>query len=243
MNNTSDITRKIRALLDKAERSEYAHERDAFTAKAMALMAEHQITNAMIEAQRNLGSASETLLERTIILGSGPYVRARLSLLTSVAQANGCKVLTAVRAQHREAYVNGFLTDVDRTELMFTSLLVQAVQEANRQHIPTGLRAVAVRRSFLFGFATRIDERLAAAKADASAAYTSSDLKDAPSVAMVLADRDYRVDAYITKRYGKVRSMGNASPIVATGFAEGRHAASRADIGVRRLDHRLAIEQ
>lgn len=235
MNDTADLTRKIRALLDKAERSEFEYERDAFTAKAMALMAAHQISQAMVDAAATNTDSPGSIVERTVSLGSGPYVRARLQLLTAVASAQSCRVLTAVRASGRDAFLHGYPADVERAEVLFTSLLVQAVAEANRLEIPTGLRAVTVRRSFLFGFAVRIDERLAQMKKDAVQDFAARSDATLSSVALVLTERDAQVDAYIRSRYGNVRSMASASPVSRTGFGDGQRAASSADLGFRQV--------
>lgn len=228
---TSDMARKIRALLDKAENTEYTYERDAFTAKAMSLMAAHQITEAMIDAAGNVEDRRGKLTERQILLGAGPYVRARLRLLDVVGKSNCCRLVTYVTFNGRVATLNGFESDIDRAEMLYTSLLVQAVNEANRMEIPSGLKTVAVRRSFLFGFATEVETRLRAARTEAATEFETEVSADSPSVALVLADRDAQVSDFMHRRYGKLHSLGASAPISTQGFAHGRAAGARANLG------------
>lgn len=232
---TTAIAHRIRALLDKAESSEYTHERDAFTAKAMALMAEYRITEAMLDAARDPQARRGRITEREILLGSGPYVRARLGLLCQVADANSASVVTHVGWDGRVATVNGYESDLSRIEMLYTSLLVQATQAATRLATPRGVSTVSVRRSFLFGFAASVGERLTAANETAArSARQAPDAKVAEtSVALVLADRRADVDDYVRQRYGRLGTL-RAAPVSRDGYGEGRVAGSRADLGTNR---------
>ena len=234
---TADMARRIRALLDKAENTEFIHERDAFTAKAMSLMAEYRITEAMIDAQRVGADRRGRLGDRDIQLGSGPYVRARLALLTRVGNANGCAVVTRVGWDGRVAMLHGYESDLSRTELLYTSLLVQATSEASKIAARRGNSTVSVRRSFLFGFATKVGDRLdeaqavAAEEADAAAPAASGGQRSS-SVAMVLADRSAEVDDYVKQRYGRLGTLPNAR-VSPEGYGQGVAAGARASLGTR----------
>lgn len=234
---TTDIARRIRALLDKAEHTDYVHERDAFTAKAVALMAEYRITEAMIDAARDPADRRGRITEREIHLGSGPYVRARLELLGPVAEANTCSVVTYVGWDGRVAVLHGYGSDLARVEMLYTSLLVQATAEAARVAVPAGSKTVSVRRSFLFGFASKVAERLAEANAAAARAAESDGGAitgaGAGSVALVLADRRADVDDYVQRRYGRLGTLRRAA-VSAAGYGEGQVAGARADLGTRR---------
>ncbi len=235
---TTDIARRIRALLDKAEHTDYVHERDAFTAKAMALMAEYRITEAMVDAARDPADRRGRIGDREIHLGSGPYVRARLELLGPVAESNTCSVVTYVGWDGRVAVLHGYGGDLDRAEMLYTSLLVQATSEASRLTVPRGNKTVSVRRSFLFGFAATIAERLAEVNAAAARAAddTAADGVDSgrtASVAIVLADRRADVDDYVKQRYGRLGTL-RSTRVSATGYGQGRAAGARADLGTRR---------
>lgn len=236
---TTDIAHRIRALLDKAENTDFIHERDAFTAKAMALMAEYRITEAMVDAARDPEDRRGRITEREVQLGSGPYVRARLGLLCQVADANSTSVVTHVGWDGRIATVHGYESDLARTEMLYTSLLIQATAEAGRVPVARGTSTVSVRRSFLFGFAAKVGERLVEVN---RAAARSADAAPAPhdaarsSVAVVLADRRADVDDYVRQRYGRLGTL-RAAQVSRAGYGEGRAAGARADLGTdRRMD-------
>lgn len=229
---TIDIAQRIRALLDKAENTDYVHERDAFTAKAMSLMAEYRITEAMVDATRAPQDRRGRITERDIGLGSGPYVRARLGLLCQVADANSASVVTHVGWDGRIATVHGYQSDLARIEMLYTSLLVQATTEAGRVAIPRGSSTVSVRRSFLFGFAAQVGERLAEVHHAAARTAESTSTPTGtggPSVAVVLADRRADVDEYVQRRYGRLGTL-RAATVSRAGYGEGRAAGARADL-------------
>lgn len=235
---TTDIARRIRALLDKAENTDYLHERDAFTAKAMALMADYRITEAMVDAARDPKDRRGRIGDREIQLGSGPYVRARLELLGPIAESNTCSVVTYVGWEGRVAGLHGYDSDLARVEMLYTSLLVQATSEAARIAVPRGAKTVSVRRSFLFGFASKVGERLlqanaAAARAADSAATAAEAGGGVASVAMVLADRRADVDDYVKQRYGRLGTL-RSTRVSATGYGQGQAAGARADLGTHR---------
>src|SRR5699024_3026667 len=91
-------------------------------------------------------------------------------------------------------------------------------------------------RSFLFGFAAEVGERLAeanrAAARDADA--SAGDHGSPASVALVLADRRADVDDYVAKRYGRLGTLP-AARVSRAGYGEGRAAGARADLGDRRV--------
>ena len=224
----SDMARKIRALLDKAEATEFDSERDAFMEKAMSLMARYQISEAMVAASAPVADRGK-IIERVVELGSGPYVRARLRLISGVGDSQSCQVLTAVEWTGRVAYIVGFPSDVARTEMLYTSLLVQATTEASRIKSQSTIATSSIRRSFLFGFASAVCSRLAAIMAAATWEYERE--TGTKGVALVLADRRQDVDDLITKRYGKLgttaRPQGYAD---ADAHTAGCEAGTRADI-------------
>lgn len=237
---TTDIARRIRALLDKAENTEFVHERDAFTAKAMSLMADYRITEAMVDAAADLDDRRGRIGDREIRLGSGPYVRARLALLSQIGSSNGCAVVTHVGFDGRVAVLHGYESDLARVELLYTSLLVQATAEAHRVAVPRGSSTVSVRRSFLFGFSAKIGERFAEANAAAARAADPGSANGdrdgfdrGASVAMVLADRNAQVDDYVRRRYGRLGTLGR-DRVSHEGYGQGVAAGRRADLGARR---------
>lgn len=241
MTSTPDITtasdsmlRKVRGLLDKAENTEFEAEQDALFAKAAELMARYRITEAMIAGAKPKVDRGE-IIEHTVQLGSGQYVRARLALLCAVAENSCCRVLTRTGWDGRVGEIYGYESDVAAVEVLYTSLLVQATSAMRRATRPAGRSGLEFRRSFLFGFAHRVNERLVEANrsvadevGDETAGQTSA------SVALVLVDRRQDVDDEVFRRVGRVATLGRAKAVTRDGYADGRDAGDRADLHTSR---------
>lgn len=227
--NTTDsdpILRKIRGLLDKAEASTFEAESSALFAKAAELMGRHRITEAMLDAGRRPADRGR-IIGRDVLLGSGPYVRARLDLLHTVADASGCRLVTSVGWDGRIGTVIGFETDVSAVDVLYTSLMIQATVAMKGERVPAGENTTAFRRSFLFGFSERVQERLREANRIATDEI-QADTSD--SVALVLVDRKKAVDEDLYRRYGKLGSLGASTVFRGTGMEAGRAAGGRADL-------------
>jgi len=151
---------RIRALLAKAESTEFAQEAEALSGRAQELMAKYSIDHALLAAQT--GQAQTPAARRIAV--DNPYEAQKATLLQTVAEANRCRVVWS-----RElglVTVIGFPADLDAVELLFTSLLVQADAAMLRGGAGrSGSRAF--RQSFLLAYAVRIGERLAAAAGQA----------------------------------------------------------------------------
>lgn len=234
MTTTTDaetVLRRIRGLLDQAERTSFPSEAEAFAAKAAELMARHHVDVAMLERSRR---GSGGVVEVDVELGRGQYVRARLELLGVVATAYDCRILTSTSATGRTGHVIGHAADVEQVSLMYTSLLVQATRAAAAEPMPRGHRGVSFRRGFMLGFAARVGERLAAQNA-AAAREADADAGVAPgagtSVAVVLADRRRTVDDWVADRYRHLRRLESAAPVTAVSVERGAEAGERADLG------------
>jgi len=237
--------RRIRGLLDKAGSTSFGPEADALYDKAAELMARHRIDAALLEASRAPTDRSP-VEERPVDLGSGQYVRARLQLIHHIANNHGCRLLTHTTRYGRVATVVGVADDCGRVELLYTSLLLQATRLAaaawaarsveatagglGRRRRPAG-NQVAWKREFLFGFGARVGQRLAALSEEAA---RPGDGSAGGSVALVLADRTDRVDAWLARTHPRLRSLAPASGFTGHGgLAAGRSSADRADLGSR----------
>lgn len=231
---SDDILRKIRGLLAKAENTEYGPEQEALMSKASALMAKHRVDEAMLADSKPLDRSK--LVTRRVSVGSGPYVNGRLSLLAGIGRQMGVKILTQTTWDGRVCDLYGFETDVSAVELLYTSLLMQMTDAVRTQPVPAGKATVSFRRSFQFGFAVAVENRLAEANRDAASTAVNSDTEGSGrSVALVLADRDAVVNDYMTSRVGKVRGthrMGASKD--RSGFDAGGTAGRKADLSDRR---------
>ena len=151
---------RIRKLLAKAEGTDNANEAEAFSAKAAQLIAEHRIDPDHVRDALTHGS----LGVRRIAIGRGAYVRARLALLDTIARNEDCEVVFETGNAGTTAVLAGFESDLDMTEVLYTSLHAQAASQMANVRMRTPAATQRWRRSFLFGFANRVAEQLAAAR-------------------------------------------------------------------------------
>lgn len=151
------ILARVRALLAKAESTEFEPEAEALTAKAQELIARHAIAEALLTA----GAPPSRAAARRITV-EDPYAEAKAGLVDAVASANRCH---AVWSMHEGwTTVFGHEGDLDATEVLVASLRSQATAAMARHGSVRARDGRAVttsfRRSFLSGFAHRIGQRL-----------------------------------------------------------------------------------
>ena len=218
-----DVLRKVRALLAKAESTTFPEEAEACSAKAQELMSRHRI--------EHLGEVGDGPVGRRIWLDA-PYLKPKASLVSVIGRANGCRSvhLSGLGCVH----LVGFPDDLEATEVLFTSLLVQAgraMAAAGPQVDARGRsRTRSFRAAFIEGFAWRIGTRLA----DANTAVTAQATSAQSSLLPVLAKRDALVEAALREAFPRTtrqrRSLTNGA-----GWEAGITAADRADIGQERM--------
>lgn len=224
----------IRKLLAKAERAATAAEAEVYTAKAVELAARHGVDAALLAARS--GASTGAGIGGTRIAVGDPYSAGKARLLGWVAIASGCRsVLHGARAGRVDAVtVFGYAADRERVELLYTSLLLQAVGRLVRVRPPgTGESVAAYRRSWLHGFAVEVHRRLTAAHAAAAeeAGHEADAARaGAPSVALVLADRRHRVDRAYAEAFPRLGAPRRAA-LSGSGFGDGTRAGARADLG------------
>ncbi|WP_206428603.1 DUF2786 domain-containing protein [Mycolicibacterium stellerae] len=216
---------RVRALLAKAEATEYPDEAEALSAKAQALMVRHSLREAVADHDR--GRPSIAAARRVWI--DNPYVAAKVALVQAVAQANRCRT---VWIKDLGCVVTvGAETDLDLVDLLTTSLLMQASRAmlvAGRRHGVRGQsRTKSFRFSFLVAYATRIGERLAATSSS-----VTEELRRDDRLLPVLAARNRAADEQFTRLFPNTV----ASPLAAydsVGLGAGRAAADTAMLDVR----------
>jgi hypothetical protein len=214
------ILGRVRALLAKAESTQFPEEAEALSAKAQELMTRHAFERALLDAQTHVPQAAAS---RRIWLDA-PYIAAKAQLVDAVARANRCRVVVYEKLGF--VAVLGDELDLDITELLSTSLLVQATRAlvaTDRDSGRTG-RVRSYRQSFLLAYATRVGQRLAEASEPAAA-----DDRLLP----VLADRTKAVDALFDEMFPHTVNKSYAVRS-AEGWGAGTSAADRADLGLDR---------
>ncbi len=223
---------RIRSLLAKAESSEFPEEAESCMAKAQELMTRHCIDRAVLdERDRTAGAGAPGVAARRVWLDD-PYLQAKALLLAVVADANRCRAV--VSPDLGFSTVVGYDVDLDATALLFTSLLVQAMNQlrtlGRAESAGARPRRASYRRSFLVSYARRIGVRLASASAAATA---EADAALENRLLPVLARQADEVDKAIESLFG---DLGRLSCEVTNfaGWAAGAAAADMADLAVRR---------
>jgi hypothetical protein len=218
---------RVRALLAQAESTNFEAEAETFTAKAQQLMTRHAIDMAMVAA-----SAERSLQPDTIRVPiDEPYFDAKSRLLGNVAHSSRCRAV--FHPGIAMCTVVGFADDLAATEMLFTSLLVQAqvaLQGATGTAPPgTRARSRSFRAAFLYAYAYRVSERLEEINAYVVA---EAEAETGSSILPVLAARSSVIDAAIDEMFGTLRRSTSRRALDPVGWASGVSAADRA-----RLNH------
>ncbi len=228
------ILDKVRKLLAKAaDPATTVAEAELYNAKAADLIAGYGIDQALLGDE----TGTATVGDRRIGLDP-PYARDKADLLATVAIALGCRCVRMRTRRDRGTgyalHVFGQRPDLERAELLFTSLLLQATTWLVRTPVPAGEHQAAFRRSWLAGFTAAIGRRLE--QAEQRAAHEAADRRTATgrSTALVLADRAHEVEHALQEAYPRVRAA-RARSLSGSGVAPGYRAGERADLGGTRI--------
>ena len=213
---------RVRKLLAKAEDPACTpEEAEAFTAKATALIAKYGVDQAMLAAA---DPAADPVGDRMVPV-IPPYARDKAALLAAVAGPLRCRVVQLTLPGVTRMHMFGHAADLERVELLFTSLLVQAAHGLAGTAVPRGEHAAAYRRSWLAGYTHAVQARLWAAEQKAAAA--------APGAELVLVDRTDLVERRRAETYPRLARLGPRR-LRGGGMAHGYRAGEKADLGADR---------
>ncbi len=232
---------KIRKLLAKAEDdATSAEEADLYTSKAAQLIADYGIDQALLAADVPGGGV---VGDRVVRL-EPPYARDKADLLATVADSLRCRCVritdrTTTRNEF-SIHLFGHASDLERAELLFTSLLLQASTWLVRTPIPRHEHKAAFRRSWLAGFRHAIGSRLAEAERTAERDASTRRTASGRSTGLVLADRDAAVVDALREIYPRLRHSRPRS-FSGSGVSDGWTAGQRADIGGTRVSGRAPL--
>jgi hypothetical protein len=221
---------RIRALLAKAEATDFPDEAEALSAKAQELMAKFSLDRALVDADPDHQLDDDSAARRIWV--ETPYVSAKAQLVGVVASANNCR--TVSMDQLAVVTIVGAELDLQLTELLSTSLLVQA----NRAMLAAGKhfghrgesRTRSFRQSFLMAYAQRIGERLQATTEATRAAVPE---QDADRLLPVLSKREEQVEALFVKLF-PATVLRRTRISNGAGWAAGLSAADLAQLEARR---------
>jgi len=208
------ILDRVRALLAKAESTDFPAEAEAFSAKAQELIARHSIEEVLATGPEVVPLARRIGVDH-------PYEGEKASLLDAVARANRCHTVWSPELAFSTVF--GFDAAIDAVELLYTSLLVQANRAMARDEPAKGkTRIKAFRRSFLASYAVRIGERLEQV--------TRHEIDRHTDLLPVLHSRDLQVQEAMTRAFPRtVRARGRRVDSL-EGWESGRAAADEANL-------------
>lgn len=235
----------VRSLLAKAERTDNPHEAETFRAKAYTLIAKYGIDEAELAlSDPDLHVVGDAQLEM-----HAPFAQEKVSLFMAIAGPLGIRAVQ--RKQWREGilyrasrsdrqvvmlHIFGTKGDLERAQLLYTSLLLQQASELARVQVPfyyNPQEAAAFRRSWLIGYALEIGNRMFEAERRAQEekpTMTNAATGESTSTALVLASKADLVEQAVAAEYPRLRN-GGARKLSGGGFGAGMQAGARADLG------------
>ena len=241
MTSENPMLTKISKLLAKAEAQGCSpQEAEALTAKAADLMAKYGVDRAMLAANQ---PETDHLTSKTVST-LNPWGKNKGLLLYMVAEAMRCKciMLSKKGIANTEdiadrVMIMGWASDIERAELMYTSLLLQMSNGAmHAQGSLLDSPPRAFRHSWMLGFITSVAERIKAAEKRASEASTDD---GAPGTELVLADRSLAVRKACNDQFrGQTKKTRRKAR--SDGYSTGFEASQRADIGGTRIGNSAA---
>lgn len=213
----SRTLRKVRALLAKAESTEFEAEADAFTAKAQDLMTRHSIDEALLADGAGLGVDVRGIR----VLIDHPYALEKARLLDVVARANRTKAIWHDFSSCMT--IVGVPTDLVQVEMLFTSTLVQATRSMTQAGQGSGGadRSTGFRKAFLSAYALRIGERLQTSNDEAAASYGTD-------LVPVFARQAEAIDQEFERLFPHVTQTTSRTSFDARGWDAGTRAADAA---------------
>ncbi len=241
---------KVRALFDKAANTEFEAEAEAFYAKAQELMVLHAISEQHIRDAKPKGTKETPVVKAMYFTKDGKrpptrftqnywsgryyyvppaFVTGRSELLHKVTSNNRCR--TVFITGGFVAKIVGFVEDIEFCELLYHSLLAQALLEARKQRLTS-----SETNAFLCGFAETVGRRM-------SELNEVIETKGEPGNALALRDVKEQVDGVHAEAFPELGKMRGIQSVDFDGYHRGLEAGETADIsgGRRNLSNRKEL--
>lgn len=223
---------KIRALLAKAEATNFPEEAETYTAKAMELISKWGIDQSLLEAK----TKTSTIVDRKFQVVA-PFARDKVTFLFVVVSALGGRAVWLKNRANKgfqELHVFATETDMNRIDMLFTSLLVQCSSAMNHavsvsweaRHQPRKFKS-----DFLYGFSNEVGYRLGQAEKKATREAETTAAAQGTSTALVLKSKKEKIDDRVDEVYRSLTNARRSNRIVGGGYGHGLDAGKRADIG------------
>ncbi len=122
---------RIAALLRKAEGTDNEHEADAYLQAAQRLATLASVDLAVARAHTDARERRVTPVQRTVEIGEAGKrgLRTYVQLFLAIGRAND--LICDVARNSTRVYAYGFATDIDATEALYASLVVQMVRASD----------------------------------------------------------------------------------------------------------------
>jgi hypothetical protein len=227
---------RVRKLLAKAEAEGVtAEEAQALTAKAAELMAKYGIDRALLAAtQPETDKPGNRIVEIY-----NPWARVQAHLLCGLAAALRCQCILLPAASGQRVHVFGYASDIERADVLYTSVLIQMWHGLVAAEVPADAYSVrAWRRSWLLGFAAAVIARVRTAEQRAEQAASATTNGDSSRAALVLADRSLVIRQHVAQAYPVTRAA--RVTYTGSGYGDGYEQGKRADIGTGRVGRKRA---
>ena len=234
---------RVAALLRQAEGTDNEHEAEAFLAAAQRLATAASIDLALARAHSAGQAKQASPVQRTVTVGErgSKGLRTYVALFSGIGLANQVKCDVSHDSTYLLAF--GFPEDIDATEALYASLLVQMAKScesylASGAHLPTP--KITARLNFQLAFASRIGVRLQQAREEAERAARRDDRKrgrdTSASTELVLRNKELElVDFYrqTSKARGSWRAVSSGSAWCGRSQRAGDRAGSNARLGAQ----------
>lgn len=228
------VMKRIRGYLAKAEHTEYEDERKSFMAAATSLMAKYRIERIHLAAE---GKIEDKPTSKIITIDEGAWALDRARLVGNVADAMRCKAIMLNKTTKgipqdglRRVHVFGYESDLERAEIMFTSILLQMTSALMRLQIPARSTPRKFKHAWIIGFINGAIEMLKLAESYAEAEAEDEDELKGTGTALAILDRSAVVEALPRATYEKL-VPGRKVKVSSIGFAAGIEAGRRANVG------------
>lgn len=195
--------------------------------KAERLMAQYGIDAALVAVD---GTGRAGITDLWVRLDA-PFVRDKAMLAVHVAHAMRCQSVIVGAEPSISVHVFGLDADVRCTEILVTSLLLQASRELAGARIPRGEDVAAFKRSWWQGFSQAVYVRLRETMDVVAAQAQEHRVEGEPSVEVVLADRHHEVEEVMREQYRNLRPAPRRR-LSGGGIDHGYASGERADLGM-----------
>lgn len=239
MENESLLDR-INALLVKAQHPSTGQaEADALTAKATFLMEKYSIDAAILATRTKVDNKPTS----ASIVVTGTYIAANQQMAAHIARAFGahCVFINEWNSDTKDwedvVKVYGYESDIEMIRLLYTSLTLQCANHVKNIKGEYAGETRSLRRSFIYGFAWQVGQRLLKQRETATVKAEDS----TPGAALVLVDRSTLARKLLDDEHPKLRKI-RVGTVNGRAYRMGKAAGDKADLhnakqtGQRRRD-------